>query len=262
MGQDLQAGIYERVVSDGLRKRLDELEESLSPSLRHLDPNEGASRLARYFRDILRTALTELGAPDERLRIQRQVVNGLLLHLQAELARAGQVGTVDESSLVTDQLLLALLRRDPLLQAIPIQRPSLPLVETHLLINARDEHQVGHELALELASADRVDVLCSFMLWSGYVRFRPALTALASRPGSKIRVLTTVYMGATEKRVLDELHDDATVWEQEPLQNLADRGQLMAFEHGGFWQPMDTLRDKNLLEDLWSAGKAPWKKWD
>ena len=62
--------------------------------------------------------------------------------------------------------------------------------------------------------------------------------------------------------VLSELKDDSTVWEQEPLVNLADRGELMAFEHGGFWQPMDTLRDKHLLEDLWASGRAPWKKWD
>ena len=62
--------------------------------------------------------------------------------------------------------------------------------------------------------------------------------------------------------VLSELHDDATIWEQNPLVNLADRGELMAFEHTGFWQPMDTLRDKHLLEDLWNSGRAPWKKWD
>ncbi len=62
--------------------------------------------------------------------------------------------------------------------------------------------------------------------------------------------------------VLSELKDDSTVWEQDPLVNLSDRGELMAFEHGGFWQPMDTLRDKHLLEDLWASGRAPWKKWD
>ena len=63
-------------------------------------------------------------------------------------------------------------------------------------------------------------------------------------------------------RVLDYLSSDADIWEQEPLQGLAADGQLMAYEHHGFWQPMDTLRDKHLLEDLWASGKAPWKKWD
>lgn len=63
-------------------------------------------------------------------------------------------------------------------------------------------------------------------------------------------------------KVLAYLKDDSTTWEQEPLMKLAAEGQLMAFEHPGFWQPMDTLRDKHYLEELWHAGKAPWKSWD
>ena len=62
--------------------------------------------------------------------------------------------------------------------------------------------------------------------------------------------------------VLGYLKDDTTIWEQEPLARLAAEGQLMAYTHDGFWQPMDTLRDKHLLEELWAAGKAPWKTWD
>lgn len=62
-------------------------------------------------------------------------------------------------------------------------------------------------------------------------------------------------------RVLDYLHDDDTIWEQEPLQKLAAEGELMAWQHQGFWQPMDTLRDKTYLEELWASGSAPWKTW-
>ena len=62
--------------------------------------------------------------------------------------------------------------------------------------------------------------------------------------------------------VLGYLEDDRTVWEREPLQRLAESGQLMSFQHDGFWQPMDTLRDKVYLEELWQSGAAPWKKWD
>lgn len=62
-------------------------------------------------------------------------------------------------------------------------------------------------------------------------------------------------------KVLDYLADNSTVWEQEPLMRLAEEGQLMAYEHHGFWQPMDTLRDKIHLEELWQSGKAPWKTW-
>lgn len=62
-------------------------------------------------------------------------------------------------------------------------------------------------------------------------------------------------------KVIDYIASDSTSWELEPMSRLAKEGQLQAFEHNGFWQPMDTLREKNLLEDLWSSGKAPWKKW-
>jgi glucose-1-phosphate cytidylyltransferase len=62
-------------------------------------------------------------------------------------------------------------------------------------------------------------------------------------------------------KCLDLIKDDASSWEAEPLATLASQGQLAAFEHKGFWQPMDTLREKNLLEELWVSGKAPWKVW-
>jgi glucose-1-phosphate cytidylyltransferase len=62
-------------------------------------------------------------------------------------------------------------------------------------------------------------------------------------------------------RVLDHIEGDNTTWENEPLQGLAARGQLTAWKHHGFWHPMDTLRDKNYLENLWAAGQAPWKIW-
>ncbi len=61
--------------------------------------------------------------------------------------------------------------------------------------------------------------------------------------------------------ILDLIKNDSTVWEQDPLELLAKDGQLGAYEHRGFWQPMDTLRDKNHLEELWSSGNAPWKIW-
>jgi glucose-1-phosphate cytidylyltransferase len=62
-------------------------------------------------------------------------------------------------------------------------------------------------------------------------------------------------------KVFDYLVDDATVWEREPLNRLAAEGELMAYQHDGFWYPMDTLRDKQHLEGLWDAGRAPWKVW-
>ncbi|MDC0528834.1 glucose-1-phosphate cytidylyltransferase [Gammaproteobacteria bacterium] len=62
-------------------------------------------------------------------------------------------------------------------------------------------------------------------------------------------------------KVIEFIDNDNSIWEQEPLQELAKKSELMAFYHDGFWQPMDTLREKNILDDLWVSGKAPWKKW-
>jgi len=64
-----------------------------------------------------------------------------------------------------------------------------------------------------------------------------------------------------EPKVFDYLHGEQTIWEREPLEELARDGQLSAYKHLGFWQPMDTLRDKTFLDGLWATGKAPWKVW-
>jgi NDP-sugar pyrophosphorylase family protein len=61
--------------------------------------------------------------------------------------------------------------------------------------------------------------------------------------------------------VIEKIKDDETVWEKQPLNDLAKEGQLMAYKHHGFWMPMDTLRDQVLLNQLWDSGKAYWKKW-
>ncbi len=62
-------------------------------------------------------------------------------------------------------------------------------------------------------------------------------------------------------KVIDYINADASIWEREPMERLAADGEIMAWRHRGFWQPMDTLRDKQHLEELWASGKAPWKVW-
>ena len=64
-----------------------------------------------------------------------------------------------------------------------------------------------------------------------------------------------------EPGVMDYIDGDATTWEKEPMEKLATNGELAAYKHSGFWLPMDSLRDKHVLEDLWQSGEAPWKIW-
>ena len=63
-------------------------------------------------------------------------------------------------------------------------------------------------------------------------------------------------------KILDYIDNDLTIWEKGPMERLAKEGNLSAFKFDGFWQPMDTLRDKMLLEQLWNSNTAPWKTWD
>jgi len=65
-----------------------------------------------------------------------------------------------------------------------------------------------------------------------------------------------------EPEAIDMIDSDRTVWEREPLENIARQGKLSAYKHAGFWQSMDTLRDKNVLEELWDSGNPPWKIWE
>lgn len=87
------------------------------------------------------------------------------------------------------------------------------------------------------------------------------VTAFTEKPQGDGAMINGGFFVLSPK-VSDYLGGDDCIWEQEPLMGLAADGELKAFRHHGFWQPMDTLRDKNHLEELWSAGTAPWKLWD
>jgi glucose-1-phosphate cytidylyltransferase len=64
-----------------------------------------------------------------------------------------------------------------------------------------------------------------------------------------------------DNEVLERIEGDSTVWEQEPLGGMAEEGKLFAYKHAGFWHPMDTLRDRVVLEELWASGNPPWRTW-
>ena len=86
------------------------------------------------------------------------------------------------------------------------------------------------------------------------------ISAFTEKPKGDGAVINGGFFVLSPK-VLSLIEDDNTTWEKQPLEQLAASQQLMAFQHDGFWQPMDTLRDKNYLEELWASGQAPWKVW-
>lgn len=87
-----------------------------------------------------------------------------------------------------------------------------------------------------------------------------AVTGFAEKPRGDGGLINGGFFVLSPK-VIDLIDDDRSSWEGEPLSRLVQADQLRAFEHNGFWQPMDTLREKNQLEELWASGKAPWKVW-
>jgi glucose-1-phosphate cytidylyltransferase len=89
-------------------------------------------------------------------------------------------------------------------------------------------------------------------------RHGKAVTLTATQPTGKFGAVEIFILSP---RVADYIEGDDTIWEREPLERLSREGEVFAFKHRGFWQPMDTLHDKHLLEVLWSTGKAPWKVW-
>ncbi|HEY5094923.1 MAG TPA: glucose-1-phosphate cytidylyltransferase [Candidatus Eremiobacteraceae bacterium] len=89
---------------------------------------------------------------------------------------------------------------------------------------------------------------------------RDRITEFREKPATEGGRINGGYFVLSPK-VLEYIADDTTVWEREPMERLAAQSQLAAFVHDGFWQPLDTLRDKTALNEMWAAGKAPWKVW-
>lgn len=96
----------------------------------------------------------------------------------------------------------------------------------------------------------------------GHMRFEgDAVTAFEEKPQTAEGWINGAFF-VLEPKVFDYIEGDATQFEAAPMERLAADGELMAYKHNGFWQCMDTLRDKKLLQELWDAGEAPWKTWD
>lgn len=192
---DLAAGIYDEVVSDALRRQLDRLGESHEISVEELGETTGVDeQLVAMVRDGLRVALGCHNTTLAKLELAQRLLE------QLETSKAFRPG---ETSLEANRLL----RISPRFagQVAPVlQLPKGSLLESGLITNGHNDSVLSH-LTSEFDSADRVDLLCSFIKLSGLDRFRPLIERHRAR-GRPVRVLTTTYMRATEARAIELLH--------------------------------------------------------
>jgi glucose-1-phosphate cytidylyltransferase len=164
---------------------------------------------------------------------------------------------------------------------------------TVTLIDTGEETQTGGRLKRVYEYVKDEDAFCvtygdgvSDVDISRLIKFHKShgklATITATRPPGRYGALKIVENGAVEQfqekpdgdggwinggyfvlspNVIEYIEDDSTIWEQDPLTKLAENKNLMSFKHNGFWQPMDTLYEKTMLNKLWNSNKAPWKKW-
>jgi superfamily II DNA or RNA helicase len=185
----LSEGIYEKVRTVGLDAELGRLGSGVSPEFTAVDKAEAPDVVARHVAEAVRRLLA--GVDDAQRRVS--LTNELLTLLQAPDEQLP--GTIEHLIALAGQL-------TP--ESRALVRPVTPLSQAALLTNAQDEPSLSTELRAELASADRVDLLCAFIRWHGLRVLEEQLTALRER-GVPFRVLTTTYVGATERRAIDEL---------------------------------------------------------
>lgn len=202
-------GVYDIVVNEALATQLEALpndqrkfEDPFHP--KH-DRELAALSFARAVYDRTLATLRGLTDQDDATGVERQstLTNQMLAVLQA----ASSATLTSDRVHAPARRLLAVVDAPEgrLVEPLPPQRPEVPLASSDLLVNGRHDLRLGTEVVRELASADSVDLLCSFLKWSGYRVIEESLRAFLERKPGGLRVLTTAYMGATERRALDAL---------------------------------------------------------
>jgi len=200
----LVPGLYESAVTEALAAALQAL-EGAAPIREALTREAGPHVLARLLYDAALKALRAIGG-EAQLEAQVLLANRLL-EVLGEASKDSGI-TRDDWVKQPAELLLAIRREaDRRLGSADVVRPSLPLRHSDLLVNGPRDLRVGNEVRRELASADRVDLLLSFVKWSGIRLLRDELREFVERRPGGLRVLTTTYMGATEAIALEFLLD-------------------------------------------------------
>lgn len=209
MGSDpeqLRDGVYERLITAALDARL-RLETAGGRHVERalVDPAEAPSVLAQYLGGLVRAQLEALGGEEDaprRIALANEILRVIAPTRTGDDAE-GEDALVDGP----EQLLEVMPAASDLGDRAPTPRPAIALSASDVLLGDRGEHTTAHVIEREFPSAERVDLLCSFLKWSGYRLLRDALREHVRERGRLLRVLTTTYVGVTERRVLDDLRE-------------------------------------------------------
>jgi len=199
---ELIPGTYEHLVTERLGHELTAVRPDLV-ELRRLDRADADVVLSRHIAALARRALRAVGTGDDGLRKQLALANTIATAIAEAEPRAADTGDLARAA---GDLLLGITIPTPIGTAPTAhrERPQTPLTMSALLVNGHGQPNIGGEVKSELASADQVDLLCAFIKWVGLRIVLPKLQEAFDR-GVRVRVLTTTYIGATERRALDEL---------------------------------------------------------
>ena len=195
----MDEGLYETIITEKLRHDLDDLaNQGLTSESEDVDAGESHQPLAQFLYHLIRLGLaTRGGDAEEKLRRQADLANNLIRVLQNADPEAFQGEFVPQEV----KRLLAVHR----VQLRPPTRSQTPLAQGCLLTNTQDDPALYNELLKEFGSCDRVDILCSFIKWSGIQLLDPGLKSFSNADRSGLRVISTVYMGATDARAIEYL---------------------------------------------------------
>ena len=197
---ELEPGLYEALITEGLRAQLDELAQQFPIDERPLNSADASDRIAWHVSQQVERALLDL-SDEERVQVGLRIPRALLGQLS-------ELVNTDASALPVDpaSVLQAVLHRNPDGSPAPMGVPLIPLLDTTLLTNAPGEPTLWSQLRSEIESADAIDVVMAFIRRSGIAPLLDALRRHCETGGS-LRVLTTTYTDSTERRALDQLAD-------------------------------------------------------
>ncbi|WP_106362088.1 DUF3427 domain-containing protein [Glycomyces artemisiae] len=201
---ELEPGVHEALVTEAIREKLASFDADLIRQA-DLDKFDYEEMLARFLGDLTRKVLRRAGGSDGELANQVSITNRIVEALAAIHEDEGD----NDSRLVTEHPKVLLDIAENRLPDGSVNFPSRPqvaLTSSALLVNGREQPQIGHEVAMELRTADRVDLLCAFVKWHGLRLIEKELTDFIDR-GGRLRVITTTYMGATDAAAVERLRD-------------------------------------------------------